>query len=339
MDNKKINCNVCLNKITSGSIIFIHPFNNNIIHNECYDKLNSLVVNCSDNNYKYDPVKYLNFNNYITSKNIKISWGLDSIKSKYNNNMINIVVYFEEPNYLGIQDIDYSCDNYDIKLTLCKYTSQEFNKKNINKLNKKCYNVFFPIDTVYLKNNLWNKYNYKLGTCIPYWKKINVVYIGHEMYKLITEFKQIMNKYNNNYILSVPDYLSKMDSYLHSKIAIVHNILICQDNNNDIFKNIKSKLPIFKDKDNIPQIKSRLFEAASSQCIILCYRDDYNLIEDYFKEGEDFIYFDSSEHLDKLIKIILDDYEKYSYIALNAYKKFINNYTLKHFCDKYINIY
>ena len=339
MDNKNINCNICLNKITSGSTIYIHPFNNNIIHNECYNNLNSLVVNCTDNNYIYDPVRYLNFHNYITSKNIKVSWGLDSIKTNYINNMINISVYFEEPNFLGFQDVDHCYNNYDIKLTLCKYTSDEFNKKNINKTNKKCYNVFFPIDTLYLKNNLWDKYNYKFGECVPYWKNINVVYLGHEIYKLITEFKKIMNKYNNNYILSAPDYLSKMDSYLHSKIAIVHNILIHQDSNNDIFKNIKSKLPVFKYKDNIPQIKSRLFEAASSECIILCYRDDYNLIEDYFKEGEDFIYFDSSEHLDKLIKIILDDYEKYSYIGLNAYKKFINNYTLKHFCDKFINIY
>jgi glycosyltransferase involved in cell wall biosynthesis len=312
------------------------------MHEECYNKMGNVIINCTLNNYKYDPLNYLNFREYITTKNVKFSWGLESLMPEYIKNLVNIVVYFEEPNYLHKNQIDCCCDNYDIKLTLCKFTSEEFNKKYIN---KKCYNVFFPIDTLYLKNNLWDKYNYNFGDCVPYWKNINVIYTGHDLSILVDEFKKTMNKYNNNHTLNIPDYLSKMDSYLHSKIAIVHNLLFFNDSNNDMFKNIKSKLPIFKDEVTtstekyIPQLKSRLFEAASSQCIILCYRDNYNLIEDYFKEDEDFIYFDSSEHLDKLIKIILDDYEKYSYIALNAYKKFMNNYTLKHFCDKYINIY
>ena len=333
--NTNIRCIICLNKFTNYSTIILHPYNTCIMHEQCYNEMGNVIINRSLNNYKYDPVKYLNFNEYITTKNVKFSWGLESIIPEYIKNLVNIVVYFEEPNFLDVNEIDHCSNNYDIKLTLCKFTSEEFNKKHID---KKCYNVFFPIDILYLKNNLWDKYqNYNIGTCIPYWKNINVIYTGHDVNVLIQEFKKIINKYNNC-IMKIPDYLSKMDAYLHSKIAIVHNLLFYENENNTI-QNIKTKLPVFKDKNNLPQLKSRVFEAAFSQCIILCYKDEYNTIEDYFKEGEDFIYFNSTEHLEQLIPIILKNYNKFVNIGLNAYQKCFNNYTLKHFCDKFINIY
>jgi glycosyltransferase involved in cell wall biosynthesis len=304
---------------------------------------NNVFINCSRNNYHYDPVNNLNFSNYITTKNIRLSWGYNSIDCEYKNNMINIAIYFEEPNFLIYNDIDYSSNNYDIKLTLCKYTANEFNEKYKN-TNKKCFHVFFPIDEILLTNNLWNKYNYNLGCYVPNWKQNNIIYTGHEISPFVKDIKKLMNNYNN-YKIDMPSYISKMDAYLHSKIAIVHNILFFE--NEKDHENVKNKLPVFKNdnyvngisKNNIPQLKSRLFEAASSQCIILCYRDDFNLIEDYFTKGEDFFYFHSIEHLENLIQKILSDYNNYAYIGLNAYNKWKNNYTLKHFCDKFINIY
>lgn len=299
--------------------------------------IDNKLIKCCSNNYHYDPVNNLDFVNYITTKNIRLAWGLDSIKYDYIKDMINIAVYFEEPNFLIFHDIDNCKDNYDIKLTLCKYTAKEFNNKYAND-NKRCINTYFPVDEKLLKDNLWNKYNYDLGCDIPHWKCHNVIYTGHEISPFIMDIKKLIINYNN-YKIDMPTYMTKMDIYLHSKIAIVHNLLFI--NNDDVLNNIKHKLPEFNyDKyKNIPQLKSRVFEAASSQCIILCYKDDFNVIEDYFTKGEDFIYFNSIEHLDNLIKKILSDYNNYAYLGLNAFNKWKNNYTLRHYCDKYINIY
>lgn len=292
-----------------------------------------MLISCFENNYSFDPIRFLDFSNYNISENVRLAWGLNSIKIKRLNNYINIAIYFEEPNFLYYHNLfDYS-ENYDIKLTLCKFSSIYFNKTYKNE-NKKSYYVFFPIDTIIIKKYIWDKYKYNLGVSIPYWKNINVMYIGNDVSDLTKNFKYRVEKYNNCYI-DIPTYFSKMEILLHTKIAIVHNLLFLNEINNE---NIYV-IPEFKDKKIIPQLKSRTFEAAFSQCIILCYKDEYNIIEDYFKPNEDFIYFETLEQLDILIQNILSNYEKYSYISQNAYYKFINNYTLKHFCDKYINIY
>ena len=66
------------------------------------------------------------------------------------------------------------------------------------------------------------------------------------------------------------------------------------------------------------------------------YYDDWNVIENWFTPDEDFIYFYSKEDLDQKIKTILENYDEYSKIGENAYNKAINNYTTKHFIQKYI---
>jgi glycosyltransferase involved in cell wall biosynthesis len=289
-----------------------------------------LCFNGKDN-YIYDPVRNLNFDRYKLSNKVRVSWGIDSLKCNYEKGYKNISIYFEEPNFLLFHEVDHLSENYDVKLTLCKYSSNEFNKKNSN---KKSYNVFFPIDTILLKEKIFDKYDYNLGTQIPTWKNINVLYTGNDNFNIVYYFKHIMNNYNEKKI-EIPTYLSKMETYLHSKIAIVHNILLCTEGDETIW----DKVPVFKGNYIIPQLKSRVFEAACSQCIILCLKDNYNIIEDWFTPEEDFLYFSSKNELENLIVEILNNYEKYAFLGFNAYNKFMNNYTLQHFCDNYINIY
>lgn len=290
-----------------------------------------LCFNGKDN-YIYDPVRNLNFDRYKLSNKVRVSWGIDSLKCNYEKGYKNISIYFEEPNFLLFHEVDHLSENYDVKLTLCKYSSNEFNKKNST---KKSYDVFFPIDTILLKEKIWDKYKYNLGTLVPTWKNINVLYTGNDNSSVILDLKNIMKKYNENKCIEFPTYLSKMETYLHSKIALVHNCLFLSEGHEHLW----DKIPEFKDNYVIPQLKSRLFESACSQCIILCCKDNYNVIEDWFTPNEDFLYFSTKDELEKLIEDILNNYEKYAFIALNAYNKFINNYTLKHFIEKYINKY
>lgn len=71
------------------------------------------------------------------------------------------------------------------------------------------------------------------------------------------------------------------------------------------------------------------------KCIMLVYKDDYNLIESYYSEGVDFIYFSSVEEALNIINNVLNDYDQYKHIAENAYKKTLEKYTTKEFI-KYI---
>ena len=86
----------------------------------------------------------------------------------------------------------------------------------------------------------------------------------------------------------------------------------------------------------MPQIKTRIFEAALSKSIILHKLDEWNAIEDWYTENEDFIYFSDEADLIDKINEINKNYDGYKYIAENAYNKTINNYTTEHFVERYI---
>ena len=65
-------------------------------------------------------------------------------------------------------------------------------------------------------------------------------------------------------------------------------------------------------------------EIASCKSLILCFKDHWNLIEDFYQEGEDFIYFESFEELEEILNDIDTSFEKYKKIIENAYEKHYN---------------
>ncbi len=52
----------------------------------------------------------------------------------------------------------------------------------------------------------------------------------------------------------------------------------------------------------LPQVKSRLFEAATQGCLMAVLRDPWNLVENFFAEGEDFLYVDNGSELLELVR-------------------------------------
>ena len=82
------------------------------------------------------------------------------------------------------------------------------------------------------------------------------------------------------------------------------------------------------DNGKAPQFKQRVHESAFSRSLILCKRDYWNIIEDYYEPGVDFIYFNHNSELEALIKDILNNYSDYETIIENAYNKSLN-YTSK----------
>ena len=88
----------------------------------------------------------------------------------------------------------------------------------------------------------------------------------------------------------------------------------------------------------MPHAKMRPFEAASAKCLILCYRSPFadnkwpyhNPIEEYFVEGEDFIYFTDNEDLnDKIFEISNNFYDSnYQSMIDSAYRKITNDHDI-----------
>ena len=240
----------------------------------------------------------------------------------------------EEPNgffaphvYNAIYQLE---DKYDLIFTICKYT-KEWREKYFNTdINKRMYVPFAFTE----------KYTY------PNQEKIIPVYFtGHNRTSTILPYIfNAVRKFNGT-IVDASQYkavnaIEKMKLNGQSKISITYNLLFLMQQHvssvmslpnwkdNEAFKNLDSLL--------VPQMKTRLFEAAFSKSIILHKWDEWNVIEDWYTPNEDFIYFDDEKDLLEKINEILKNYDGYKYIAENAYNKAINNYTSKHFIDRYI---
>ena len=138
---------------------------------------------------------------------------------------------------------------------------------------------------------------------------------------------------------STKRYYDKLNILSRTKICLVHNVLLPVTHFPNYSKYIndslfKEHIPWHDDTLTlVPQLKSRMFEGALMGCILLVYRDEYNIVERYFEENKDFIYFDSDEDLDSTVKLILDNYDEYKHIAENAKNKVMNNYMIGNLVD------
>ena len=85
----------------------------------------------------------------------------------------------------------------------------------------------------------------------------------------------------------------------------------------------------------VPQLKSRIFEAAFCRSLILCKKDNFNVIEKYFTPGEEFVYYDEGRLVETVNKI-LANYDAYLPVIDRAYKRAAEQYTTAAFFEKYL---
>ena len=86
-----------------------------------------------------------------------------------------------------------------------------------------------------------------------------------------------------------------------------------------------------------PQIKTRPFEAAFCKSLILCKKDQWNIIEEWFEPNTEFLYYEDSNDLYHIIRKALDNYSDYQDIIERAHTKALNNYTTRHFINKFLS--
>lgn len=80
------------------------------------------------------------------------------------------------------------------------------------------------------------------------------------------------------------------------------------------------------------QFKSRVHELALCKCLILCHKDPWSLIEDYYVPNKEFVYFDKIEDLKTMIPEIIKKYDSYKPVIEAAYQK-AKTYNTSQFID------
>lgn len=86
----------------------------------------------------------------------------------------------------------------------------------------------------------------------------------------------------------------------------------------------------------VPQIKSRVFEAAFCKSLMLVLRDPFNVIEKFFEPGKEFIYFDF-ETVHETIRDVLGNYKKYEPVVEAAHERAMQNYTTDIFFERFLS--
>jgi hypothetical protein len=316
-----------------------------------------IVLNRTGKGYEQDPTKQFKFGRFSKrcSDYVLIEaafeevdqWEQFSLSSSELSDLKKkkiVRLEFEEPNkfFLGDNMEIYDNEFYRI-FTLCPYTSEWLNKKHNN---NRRVPIFFPFNEDDIPLIMRKEYD--------------IIYTGHLVSKKLTDDIKIISKFNYRFVSNnnnplvtnhKSSYSEKINLIAQSKITLVHNLLYPTATHikniwkykgwrkNYAFKLIPRPTELWKlfSLKNIvvPQLKSRVFEAAFSRSLILCKHDQFNIIENYFEPGKEFVYYYEGE-LELKILEILENFGNYEQVIDNAYKRAINNYTTEKFVENYL---
>lgn len=286
-----------------------------------------LVPNTST--YSEDPIHKLDFTfceNNIKSNNIKLylspncNYDLDKNYKHYSLDL-------ETPNRFFDQETrEYSLwqeNNFDKIFSICP----DLTKVRNESLKKNVYEtVFFPFSKKYIPENKEKIYD--------------LIYISNSNPSWVYELKKINNLniciigYHNNLSThNANTYIEKINLISQSKIAIVHNEYYVPEI--DINFNEYEDLKKCFINGKTTQHKSRVMEAAFCKSLMLCKKDDFNIIEDVYEKNKHFIYFNDTDILEKIYNII-ENFDSYKGMIDDAFNHALSNYTTESFYEKFI---
>lgn len=321
------------------------------------------VINRSSHGYAQDPTKNLGLEAYDGRGQADVAliiaafeqaagcWDqfklpsaeLDAIKK-----MRVVRLEFEEPNkFFILEDFDaYDEDFYKV-LTLCPYTAEYFNKRQVT---ERRLPIFFPFNENFIPPKGEKRYD--------------IIYTGHLHPKPIMRDMKTISRFNYRLVSNsghdlVTDrgvgYKEKLDLISQSKITLTHNLLYPTVRHvlnvwnykewvaNKAFADIPqgflrlAKRLITGPEIEVPQLKSRIFEAAFCRSLILCKKDGFNVIEKYFTPGEEFVYYEAGK-LGETVNKVLANYDAYLSVIDNAYKRAVKQYTTNAFFEKFLKV-
>jgi hypothetical protein len=130
----------------------------------------------------------------------------------------------------------------------------------------------------------------------------------------------------------------KWDLLSRSKISVGINLLFI---NNHHIQNLKStpnidsfeKIDVAYEKHILPQMKTRMVEAAACKSLMLLYKDDWNVVENWFEPNKHFLYWETFDELQFLITEISNNYEKYWHIV-EAANEHVKQYSIENLMQR-----
>jgi hypothetical protein len=293
--------------------------------------------------YGFDPVKFFDFEKFSSeAEDYVLAIGFINLKflNKVKDKNV-IMMMMEEPNgFFGSPELFLVHDYLNIVkkiFTICPYSAEWSNKT-------------FP-------GNKWEFAFYPFNADnIPTEKEkvFDFIYTGQQLEELkevkmaASHFKACWVSFNpgQNITHANVSYEEKLNLCSLSKIAVVHNLLFpgtYSDNyrKSNLLNKYRNHEALSQITDTsyvnplVPQVKSRMMEAAFCKSLILCRKDPWNLIERFFEPEKEFIYYENGK-LYETIQEILKNYDKYVPIINAAYDRAVNNYTTRHYFNKYL---
>ena len=144
--------------------------------------------------------------------------------------------------------------------------------------------------------------------------------ITKHSYKFLTK-QQIDAPIVTHFNVSTEQKLKEVNecrSSLSFNLLYVSSALLQQNShfvqgNKEVFSHMHERIA--------PQFKVRTHEIASVGSLILCKKDPWNLIEDFYNEGIEYVSFSTFEELRELLKDMSVNWDNYSSIAKAGYAK------------------
>lgn len=293
-------------------------------------------MKCVDKKYiNLHPEDGSNFHNYqkfeaiptLTDYTFSPIGASMDVLDHYNN---IVFMLWEEPNCFWVPSVEHRLKQnyYKIKKVLsnCPYSTEYWN-------------------TIYGDDKRICGFNHFNVDNIPtdFTKYYDVYFTGHVFFDFIGGIINVVEKFNNRIIsfnygnYRGSTFKQKLQFNANSKISVVFNCLYETSGikmnelhpTNKAFSNLKKNR-------FIPQIKTRTLEAAACKSIILAHFEEFRILETMFTSDKDFIYWYDFKDLEEKIHEILNNYDKYTHLAENAYKTLVNNWTTYHFFEKYL---
>ena len=129
----------------------------------------------------------------------------------------------------------------------------------------------------------------------------------------------------------------KWDLLNQCKISVGVNLLFLHAPHLETFNSFNNieqfeKIEWINNTYQMPQMKTRMVEAAASKTLMLMCRDRYNVIENWFEPGKHFIYWATFRDLHAKIEDITNNYEKYWPIVECAHEH-VQQYSIENFME------
>ena len=317
------------------------------------------VIKRSARGYAQDPTKYFEFSRFAEdgAEGIALVEGafeeavgweqfglspeqLDRIRAKR-----VVRLEFEEPNKFFLHDVQdkYDGDFYKV-FTLCPYTAAWMNERQGV---ERRVPIYFPFNERYTPARREKEYD--------------VIYTGHIVAPPVLRDIQTLSGFNYRFVSNSPHalvtnqgatYEQKMDLIARTRVTLVHNLLYPRVyhlvnvwrypgwRSHQAFRQLPSPLGVasfFLRRGDmvVPQLKSRVFEAAFGRSLILCKHDPFNVIERYFEPEREFVYYREGE-LAATLKRILADYARYEAVAERAFERASRDYSTAAFFETHL---